>query len=241
MSAKIIVKNSVNWSQLSIKRVFSTHPKFSNACTGFVTFSVGDVIAQKLEHGGDKKLDLKRSFKLGVLGFVMNGYFLYKWFAYLDRVVGTCMKTKANVFYKVLADQVVYAPFAILAYFGYATATKSLGETSPPSPKEGVNHNTSTSSSFVDKLHKDFWPTFAADCAIWPLANVVNFRYVPLLYRATFTSVISLIWQTYMSIMAYNASMVRHVVVSTEPNMTLKTAATIACASVAASVNEEGK
>jgi len=190
MSLKIIVKNSVNWSQVGIKRVFQTHPQFSNACTGFVTFSLGDVIAQKLEHK-NKSLDLKRSLNLGLLGFVMNGFFLYRWFAYLDRVVGTCMKTKANVFYKVLADQVVYAPFAIIAYFSFATATKTF--TSTPTDK----------ASFVDKLHSDFWPTFTADCSIWPLANVVNFRYVPLLYRATFTSVVSLIWQTYMSVVAY--------------------------------------
>jgi len=214
MSLKIIVKNSVNWSQVGIKRVFSTHPKFSNACTGFLTFSMGDIIAQKLERGGDRKLDLKRSFKLGVLGFVMNGVFLYKWFDYLDKVVGTCMKTKANVFYKVLADQVVYAPFAILAYFGYATATKKLGESSCESSSS--QEETRSDHSFMDKLHNDFWPTFAADCTIWPLANVVNFRYVPLLYRATFTSVVSLIWQTYMSVVAYNEAMVRQVVVSSE-------------------------
>jgi len=201
MSLKIIVKNSVNWSQVGIKRVFSTHPKFSNACTGFLTFSVGDVIAQKLEHSEGKVVDFKRSLKLGVLGFVMNGFFLYRWFAYLDRVVGTCMKTKANVLYKVLADQVVYAPFAIIAYFSYATAMKTLGGESSPVAASAAEDP--SASSFVDKMHNDFWPTFAADCSIWPLANVVNFRYVPLLYRATFTSVVTLIWQTYLSAVAF--------------------------------------
>jgi protein Mpv17 len=202
MSLKIIVKNSVNWSQVGIKRVFSTHPKFSSACTGFITFSVGDVLAQKLEHGEGKSLDLKRSLKLGLLGFVMNGVFLHSWFTYLDKVVGTCMKTKATVLYKVLADQVVYAPFAIIAYFSYATATKS-SSVEPSVVTKQATEVSPSKMSFVDKLHNDFWPTFTADCTIWPLANVVNFRYVPLLYRATFTSVVSLLWQTYMSAVAY--------------------------------------
>ena len=189
MSLKIIVKNSVNWSHGGIKSVFANHPKFSIACTGFVTFSLGDVIAQKLE-SGNKVLDLKRSMKVGVLGFVMNGMFLTRWFDYLDRVVGTCMHTKANVVIKVIADQLVYAPLAIMAYFSYATATLSK------SPN-------GADSAFLSKMVDDFWPTFAADCTIWPVANVVNFRYVPLMYRASFTSFVALIWQTYLSVVAY--------------------------------------
>jgi len=195
MSLKIIVKNSVNWSQGGIKRVFASHPKLSSACTGFVTFSLGDVIAQKLEKGGNKVLDLKRSLKVGFLGFFMNGVFLTRWFEYLDRVVGTCMLTKSNVICKVVADQLVYAPLAIMAYFSYATATLCDEQSSEGKP--------SASSSFLGKMVNDFWPTFAADCTIWPVANVVNFRYVPLIYRASFTSVIALIWQTYMSVVAY--------------------------------------
>lgn len=189
MSLKIIVKNSVNWRHGGIKSVFANHPKLSSAVTGFVTFSLGDVIAQKLEKGGNKVLDLKRSMKVGLLGFVMNGVFLTRWFDYLDRVVGTCMHTKANVICKVVADQLVYAPLAIMAYFSYATAT--------------LSDNANADSSFLTKMVDDFWPTFAADCTIWPVANVVNFRYVPLVYRASFTSFVALIWQTYMSVVAY--------------------------------------
>lgn len=189
MSLKIIVKNSVNWSHGGIKRVFADHPKFSSACTGFVTFSLGDVIAQKLEKGGNKVLDLKRSMKVGLLGFVMNGVFLTRWFDYLDRVVGTCMHTKANVICKVVADQLVYAPLAIMAYFSYATAT--------------LADKSNADSSFLSKMVDDFWPTFAADCTIWPIANVVNFRYILLMYRASFTSFVALIWQTYLSVVAY--------------------------------------
>jgi len=195
MAYKLIVRNTGNWNYLeNVKKVFATHPKFSNACTGFLTFSIGDVIAQKMERDGKKSVDFKRSLKLGALGFVMNGFFLYKWFAYLDKMVGTCMITTSNVAYKVIADQLVYAPFAIVAFFSYTTATAAAA------PKVEAE---ATGSPFIDKLNKTFWPTFAADCTVWPLANVVNFRYIPLVYRASFTATVSLFWQMYLSAVAY--------------------------------------
>jgi len=193
-----------------IKKVFATHPKLSNACTGFFTFSLGDVISQKLERDGRKAVDVKRSLKIGALGFVMNGLFLHSWFVFLDKKVGTCMVSKSSVICKVIADQLIYAPFAIVAFFSYSFATgvqceseagKKVGELQPCGSVVAK-----TESTFADKLGQIFWPTFAADCTVWPLANVVNFRYVPLMYRASFTAMVSLLWQTYLSAITHSAT-----------------------------------
>ena len=48
-----------------------------------------------------------------------------------------------------------------------------------------------------------FVPTFFADCTVWPLANFVNFRVIPLVYRASFTAFVQLLWQSYLSFVSH--------------------------------------
>jgi len=98
----------------------------------------------------------------------------------------TCHKT---VFYKVASDQIVFAPLAIVTFFGYKS---SLIHSDPRL----------ISTSFESHVRNQFWHTYAADCAVWPFANIVNFKYIPLVYRTTFVSTVQLVWQTYLSFIA---------------------------------------
>ena len=104
----------------------------------------------------------------------------------LERVLGSSMKCQKVVFSKVLADQLIYSPVAILVFFGY---TSMLSESTLRDVQD----------EFVEKTKQLFFPTFFADCTVWPIANWANFRVVPLVYRATFTSFCQLLWQGYMS------------------------------------------
>jgi hypothetical protein len=121
----------------------------------------------------------------------MNGYFLTNLYTLLDRVVGTSMKSMRTVVLKCLADQLVYAPFTIVSFFGFQTVIRYF----PNNPEE-------MSSYFFSKMKNHFWSTFFADCTVWPLANAINFRVISLVYRPTFTAVVQLLWQTYLSFVA---------------------------------------
>ncbi len=158
-----------------VRHFYTAHPQISNASTGFLTFSVGDIVAQKLKVNSDGNINFGRSLQLGMLGIAMNGFFLHRWFAILDTFIGN--KVKYAVAKKVLADQVIYAPFAILSFFGCATALKPAG------PESKLV-------SFENKIKSDFIKTYVADCTIWPMANAINFRFVPLVYRASFTATV---------------------------------------------------
>lgn len=117
----------------------------------------------------------------------MNGFFLHRWFLILDKVIGKSVKNGAIL--KVMADQVIYAPFTILTFFGFACAMK---------PSTSFEMKTLT-----DKIQNDFVKTYIADCTIWPAANFINFTFVPLIYRASFTAVTQLVWQTYLSVVTH--------------------------------------
>lgn len=173
----------------ALAQAFQTNPRLANAVTGGLTFALGDVIAQKLElvkTGSSKKLDLWRSMQIGCLGVAMNGFFLHHWYHSLDRVLGSSMTCKIGVAGKVIADQFVFAPFAIAAFFGFNSARQAS------SVEE-------TEELFASKMETSFVSTFLADCSLWPAANFVNFRYIPLAYRPSFTAAVQLVWQTYLS------------------------------------------
>ena len=180
-------------SILAVKDVvvsfYSKNPRLANACTGCLTFSLGDIIAQKLEQqrtGSSTKLNIWRSVQIGALGIAMNSFFLHHWYRSLDRVVGSSMTNRLGVAAKVVADQTIYAPFAITSFFYFTSACNSSSVAE-------------ANSSFMDKLGRSFVPTYLADCMLWPASNYVNFRYVSLAYRPSFTAVVQLLWQTYMS------------------------------------------
>lgn len=173
----------------ALAQAFQTNPRLANAVTGGITFALGDVIAQKLElmnAGSSKKLDFWRSMQIGCLGIAMNGFFLHHWYHTLDRVLGSSMTCKVGVAGKVIADQCVFAPFAIAAFFGFNSGRQA---SSVAEAQE----------LFASTMESSFVSTFLADCSLWPAANFVTFRYIPLAYRPTFTATVQLLWQTYMS------------------------------------------
>lgn len=191
-----------------VKSTYQTHPQLSNACTGFVTFTMGDVIAQKLDSKNESvmenHIDIARSLELGMLGFVMNGFFLHRWFVLLDKVVPKVVaSSRGAVFAKVAADQLVYAPFAILSFFGYACAFR-------PPPLADQQQYSGVLEAVKARVRSDFVHTYIADCMLWPLANYVNFRFVPLVFRASFTAVTQLAWQTYLSVVTHVAHDAEH-------------------------------
>lgn len=166
---------------------FQKYPNLSNALTGCVMFGSGEFITQRMMHEDSNGLvSLERVFQLGFLGFVMNGFFLTRWYRLLDAVVGISMKCNRTVAIKVISDQLIYAPFCIFAFFGFTALIK-------------YDNFADMKNYFVHKNQHSFWSTYAADCSIWPVANYLCFKVVPFHYRPTWTAFVQFVWQIYMS------------------------------------------
>ena len=153
--------------------------------------------------------------------FIFPLVVLHHWYRSLDYTFGRGMKTnKRGVMYKTIADQLIYAPFAITMFFGYVSMMKAVHGTTSCTPSSGGNEingmidngsngdgpsppsssiPTMAMSSFQQQMDKSFVSTYMADLCVWPLVNVLNFRYVPLHYRPSFVGVAQIAWQAYMS------------------------------------------
>mmetsp|Transcript_9917 Transcript_9917/g.13570 ORF Transcript_9917/g.13570 Transcript_9917/m.13570 type:complete len:149 (+) Transcript_9917:497-943(+) len=116
----------------------------------------------------------------------MNGICLHYWYRFLDKIIGNSMKNKVGVVLKVFADQLVYAPLSILAFFSFAAVLEN-------------EKSSDAIDALVVKVKFNFLHTLIADCTMWPLVNAINFRFIPLNYRPSFVGLAQLIWQTYLS------------------------------------------
>eukprot|EP00559_Dactyliosolen_fragilissimus_P009270 CAMPEP_0184855986 /NCGR_PEP_ID=MMETSP0580-20130426/1139_1 /TAXON_ID=1118495 /ORGANISM="Dactyliosolen fragilissimus" /LENGTH=191 /DNA_ID=CAMNT_0027350711 /DNA_START=128 /DNA_END=700 /DNA_ORIENTATION=- len=91
------------------------NPITAKACTSFVGFFLGDLLAQLFITKGP--LDVKRLIVLSVFGFIYHGpsgHFFYNW---LDsKIPGTEAK---SVFTKVFIDQVFWCPIFMTVFFSY--------------------------------------------------------------------------------------------------------------------------
>ena len=151
--------------------------------------------------------------------FLSTLVILHHWYRSLDYTFGRGMKTnKRGVMYKTIADQLIYAPFAITMFFGYISTMKAVHGTTSctasnssnelidngsnndgPSPPPSSSIPSMAMSSFQQQMDKYFVSTYMADLCVWPMVNVLNFRYVPLHYRPSFVGIAQIAWQAYLS------------------------------------------
>ncbi|CBZ53647.1 putative mpv17 / PMP22 family domain-containing protein [Neospora caninum Liverpool] len=52
-------------------------------------------------------------------------------------------------------------------------------------------------------IGRSFWEVYIASWYVWPLTDLVNFRYIPLRYRPLWDTTIDLFWTVYLSVAAY--------------------------------------
>ena len=189
----------------SVGKVFQQSPLLSNGAAGFVSFALGDVLAQAVEARDDceagkrttllAQVDVKRAVLLGGLGVVVNGHILVKWFAWMDRAVGASMTSTRVLLTKTALDQIVFAPFGIVTFFSYTSALcpyKAESATARSAYEDWQQ-------TFRHKMESKFLSTFAADCSVWPAINMLQFRLVPLVYRPAVNAGAALCWQAYLS------------------------------------------
>lgn len=165
-----------------------SRPLLTKACTSCVGFVLGDLLAQHLaHHTGPEALDLLRALRLGVYGLALDGPLGSAWYDLLEAKVNPDRPTATStVLAKTALDQLVYASIGTGLFF----TTITLMEGHP--------------ASVPAVLHAKFWPTLAANYAIWPMAHLVNFRFVPSQYRLLYNNVVSIGWLALLSAITHS-------------------------------------
>ncbi|KAF8624777.1 hypothetical protein AX15_005667 [Amanita polypyramis BW_CC] len=185
-------------TSLAITRIyqhsFSTYPNFTLGVTGGILNALGDYVAQlsqntlaRRKHEEVNPYDFLRTVRFFCFG-CMIGPFLGRWNMFLEHrfPLRTTQNSKKISFRalskRVACDQIVMAPVGLGVFIG------SMGLMEGRDPEQ-----------IKEKYRDLFKPALLTNWKIWPLAQLVNFRYMPLPYRVPFQSTCGVFWTLYLS------------------------------------------
>lgn len=177
---------------------FESHPYGTLAFTNGALNALGDVVAQTVQnsvhfrnpHEDRPQFDYLRTARFFAFGFGM-GPLIGRWNFFLERnfplrALGGSRQGKVSwkaLSKRVGADQLVMAPVGLGLFLG------SMGI------MEGRDRN------HIKEKFKDLYaPLIMANWQVWPVAQLINFRYMPLPYRVPFQSTCGVFWTLYLSI-----------------------------------------
>lgn len=152
-------------------RAVKANPVLTKALTSLVGFAVGDRIAQGVAGAGP--YDPFRCARLSLYGLLLDGPVGHLWYQVLDRHVYPENPTSTRaVLIKTALDQLVWGPLMTLVFFAFLKTLEGHPEL------------------ILDTIARKFWPTMLANYVLWPLAHLVNFKFVPTDYRIDRKSVV---------------------------------------------------
>lgn len=180
-----LVDNTIRAPYVWYCRSLESRPLLTKACTSFVGFMLGDLIAQHISHPG--AVDVLRIIRLGCYGLLIDGPVGSLWYDLLEKFVYPEQPTtNTAVLVKTALDQVVYATIMTAVFFAVIKAAEGHPDL------------------ILSTLQSKFWPTLAANYMIWPLAHVINFKFVPAEFRILYNNVVCVAWLTYLSLLTHS-------------------------------------
>ncbi|EGC38494.1 hypothetical protein DICPUDRAFT_28562 [Dictyostelium purpureum] len=170
-----------------------TKPIITKAATSGTLYFLSDSLVQGIEifsykdkEGTERpKYKLDRSLRMAVFGFCVTGPVFHYWYNLLDKWYPK--KTSRHIYIKMLIDQTTCAPIFNAVFF---TGMGIL---------EGKNLD-----QIKEKLKKDWWETYRADCMVWPIINFLNFKYISNHHRVNFMNCGNILWTAFLAKMNFS-------------------------------------
>ncbi|RDX56102.1 hypothetical protein OH76DRAFT_1460747 [Lentinus brumalis] len=176
---------------------FESHPYTTLACTNGALNALGDAVAQVTQRFIEEdensrhppRYDIPRTLRFFAFGFGM-GPLIGRWNFFLERhfplrpVGGSGKVSLRALARRVGADQLFMAPIGLALFIG------SMGV------MEGRD------AKHIGKRYSDMYkPALIANWQVWPVAQLINFRFMPLPYRVPFQSSCGVFWTLYLSLL----------------------------------------
>lgn len=163
--------------------IAATSSTFPRQClTGGVLFATGDTIAQQLVEKRGSRHDFPRTFRLALYGGCVFSPLASLWFSSaLERVRFT--SRYANIATKVALDQFIASPAFIALFFSTTTLL-----------------NGGSLNDAKQKVKQNWWNTLKTAWALWIPVQSLNMALVPPNQRLLFVNVVSIFWNTFLSI-----------------------------------------
>ncbi|KAI0724326.1 hypothetical protein C8T65DRAFT_563362 [Cerioporus squamosus] len=178
---------------------FESHPYTTLAFTNGALNALGDAVAQVTQRFIEQqdenprrhqpRYDIPRTMRFFAFGFGM-GPVIGRWNFFLEhhfplRSIGGSGKVSLRALARrVGADQLLMAPVGLALFIG------SMGV------MEGRD------AKHIGRRYKDMYkPALIANWQVWPVAQLINFRFMPLPYRVPFQSTCGVFWTLYLSLL----------------------------------------
>jgi len=184
------------------QRSFESHPHYTLAVTNGTLNALGDVVAQSVQlltspRGNEyhqSTYDPARTVRFFIFGVGM-GPLIGRWNTFLERrfplrvarpsrLTDNSRVSFAGLTKRVSSDQLLMAPT------GLAIFLTSMGLMEGRDPQH------------IRGKFKDLYgQAIVANWQVWPLAQLINFRFMPLAYRVPFQSTCGVFWTLYLSLL----------------------------------------
>jgi len=159
-------------------------PVLVKSMTSLFGFALGDICAQHLCGG---VYDPLRTARLTAFGVFMDGPVGHCWYTLLDNnVMPDNPKSVKAIITKMALDQVVWAPVFSCVFFTFIRTLEGHPELA------------------LSTIQSELVPTILANYALWPLAHIINFRFVPSQQRILYINFVQVLWTCYLSNLAVN-------------------------------------
>ncbi|CAN8075910.1 unnamed protein product [Agarophyton chilense] len=159
-------------------------PLQTKTMTSFTGFLLGDLVAQAPDISSGKSWDVRRTAKMGAFGLCLHGPIGHYWYSFLDRSIMTAAPTSAPaVAAKTAIDQIFFAPIFTSMFFGAMKAMDGKVD--------------EVSGEVKEKL----WPTMKVNWTVWPIAHIINFRFIPSSQRILYINTIQVGYNAFLSTM----------------------------------------
>lgn len=161
---------------------------FTNVGISLTLSSVGDILEQQLELY-NKEIEEYSSIRTRHMATsgVAVGIICHYWYQLLDKYLpGRSMRVVAK---KIVLDQLICSPLYISAFF------VTLGILEKKEAHE-----------VWEEIKEKAWKLYAAEWTVWPVAQFVNFYWIPTHYRIFYDNVISLGYDVFTSKVKHSSS-----------------------------------
>ncbi|KAF9261715.1 hypothetical protein L218DRAFT_961199 [Marasmius fiardii PR-910] len=155
-------------------------PMMTQCATAGFLFGAGDIVAQQAVEGKGKDHDFTRTGRLIFYGGALFGPAMTKWYQFLNRIK-FASPTRA-IIYRVWLDQAILTPGAVAFFFGSMSILEGKPEEAWP------------------RIQSAYAPTLIRNWGVFVPTQIINFSIVPHHLRFVVVSVVSLFWNTYLSI-----------------------------------------
>ena len=166
------------------QRALRARPLGTKALTAAAVQGGSDVLAQLLtRRGPGAALDLRKALKMAAFGLLWGGPSIHYWQRFMEEVAFRGARPGfGTVLVKTVLDQATYGPVQNLAFMSFialAVEGKSLA-------------------ALRRRVHENFWRVQLNGWKVWPLAALINYRYVPVPFRAAFANLVALGWSMFL-------------------------------------------